>query len=556
MMRAPQLLGVQNLQRPHPFFGNFRQWAQPFFSILLIALVYFYRIDRPLLWDDEAETGVVARNILRTGYPTASDGRNVTLYDNGAELNGNLVFKRIPWIQYYLGALSLLVFGNNTAGLRVLFVFSGILAFFPIYAILRPRLKYPSFLTALTLLSPQIILLQRNARYYPILVLLYSVLVWHLLKKFKNPWSHFLLASLIFVLFFHAHPLAAMCSALSLIAFCLLFRREDLVSYFFAFAVGFASWFIWYEFLGPTLAEPEFAISLISTNFGIWFKMFCDGLWATLVDMDVVDCLPLLIWMALPAILLARSRPVLRSFFREPLFAFVFLNILIQGVACAALFGVESSAKYSMLRYQPHLLVFGLVATFMIIDAVITVKSLSLCVSLFAVGFNFLTISFWTKPLSRHVPASWLFPVYSEIFRPRQNAWDLAISRLENEPKHDSGNDIVMLPLPPWTREIAIFYLGDRYLVRPILHKPAGPCEQALRANMGERASGSLFAQPEWILNFQAASKTIPAGYDLAEVIPSYLTDPVDGSRPELTHHAFPQAEIAGNVRLLRLQKK
>src|SRR5271154_7121569 len=89
---------------PLPSVGNRRQWLQPALALLLVASVYFFKIDRPLLWDDEAETGVVARNILRAGYPTASDGRNVTLYDSGADLNRNLVFKQVPWNQYYLGA--------------------------------------------------------------------------------------------------------------------------------------------------------------------------------------------------------------------------------------------------------------------------------------------------------------------------------------------------------------------------------------------------------------------------------------------------------------------
>jgi hypothetical protein len=556
MTSKSHLSTSQQLHWPYFSVGNHWRWLQPTLALLLIALVYFYRIDRPLLWDDEAETGLVARNILRFGYPTASDGRNVTLYDNGGELNGNLVFKRIPWSQYYLGALSLLLFGNNTPGLRILFAFSGALSFFPIYAILRSRVRYPSFLTALTLLSPQIVLFQRNARYYPILILLYSVLVWHLLRKFKSSRNHFILASLIFVLFFHTHPFAAMCSCLSLIAFCLFFCREDLLSYFFAFAVGFASWLIWYQILGPTIAEADFAISLINTNFSIWFKMYYTGLWATLVDMDVAGCLPLLLWSAVLAALLARRRSALRNLFREPMYAFVFLNILIQAVAGAALFGFESSAKYSMLRYQPHLLVFGLLASFMVLDAAITSKSLYWCACIFAAACNLLTMSFWVKPFFRHVPASWLLPVYSEIFRPRQNAWDLAIARMESESRHVTGPDSVMLSLPPWTREIAIFYLGDRYLIRPVVHKPTEPCEEALRRVMGGQAVHNLFAQPEWILTFQDVSKTVPVGYDLAEVIPSHQTEPVDGSRPELTHHSFAQSAVVSHARLFRLRKK
>ena len=554
MTQQPQAAKLQNPPPPIPCFRPFRPWLRPLIAILLISLVYFYRLDRPLLWDDEAETGVVARNTLRSGYPTASDGRNATLYDNGAELNEYLVFKKIPWTQYYLGAFSLLVFGNTTAGLRILFAFCGVLSFLPIYAILRTRLKYPAFLTTLAMLSPQIVLFQRSARYYPMLILLYAILVWHLLGKFKSSMIHFISASLIFVLLFHTHPLAAMCSGLSLIGFCLFSRRRDLVSYFFAFAAGFASWLIWYRLLGPSLAEADFAFSLINTNFGIWFKMFCTGLLATIIDMDVVGCLPLLLWAVLLAVVFARRRTV-RGVFRDPLYAFVFLNIFVQAVACAALFGFESASRYSMLRYQPHLLVFGLIAAFMALQTVVAGKCACLLVSLFAVAFNLLAFSFWAKPFARRVPFSWALPVYAEIFNPRETVWDLALSRLASESQNAPDPGTVLLAQPPWTREIAIFYLGGQYLIRPILHPPSAPCEQALRRNMGAQALAGLMGQPGWILSFPGSSKSVPAGYDLAGTFPSHQTEPVDGSRPELTHHSFAQSAAVSEARLFHLQK-
>jgi hypothetical protein len=34
----------------------FKTWRQPLFALLLVAVAYFYEIDRPLLWGDEADT--------------------------------------------------------------------------------------------------------------------------------------------------------------------------------------------------------------------------------------------------------------------------------------------------------------------------------------------------------------------------------------------------------------------------------------------------------------------------------------------------------------------
>jgi hypothetical protein len=529
------------------------QCLRPAFALLIIALVYFYRADKPPLWGDEADTGIAARNILRCGYPIVYDGRNVSIFENGSQLNRNLVCKKVPWIQYYLGALSLFIFGNSTLGLRVLFAFGGLLSFFPIYAILKSRLKYPTILTVLTLIAPQVVLFQRNARYYPLIILLYAVLVWHLLREFKSSRNHFILASLIFVLFFHTHPFAAVCSSLSLIAFCLFFRRAVLAPYFFACGIGFASWFIWYRLLGPSLDESALPISLLKTNFSLWFKVFGIGFWATIVDMDAVDCVPILLWTAVLAVLLIRGRNALRELFREQLYAFVFVNILLQTVASAALFGFDDRNHYSLLRYAPHLLVFGLVCAFMVLNSVIASKSLYLFVSMFAVAFNFLTISFWANPLSRGIPASWLVPVYSEIFRPRQNAWDLVVSRFGAELKNASGQDTVVFFLPYWTQEVAIFYLGDRYLIRPML--PSAECVQSLRKTMGVQALNRLFDRPEWIVDFGDYFEGDLTRYDLVDVIPSYQTQPDNGSRPELTRHTFAQSVVEKNVKLFRLRK-
>jgi hypothetical protein len=544
------------LHSPHPHMGNCMQWWRPALALLIIALVYFYRIDQPPLWGDEADTGIEARNILRRGYPVAYDGRNVSIFEDGSQLNGNLVCNKIPWIQYYLGALSLLIFGNNTPGLRVLFAFSGVLSFFPIYAILRSRLKYPAVLTVLTLVAPQVVLFQRNARYYPLLILFYAVLLWHVSGNFKSSRNHFVSASLIFVLLFHTHSFAALCSAFSLIAFCLLFRREVLASYFFACGAGFASWFLWHRLLGPPLAETPLPISLITTHFSLWLGTVWTGLLITIVDMDAVGCFPILLWTGLLAFLLLRSRNALRNLFREQLYAFVFLNILIQAVAGAAFFGCETGNKYSLLRYAPHLLVFGLVCLFMVLNAAIAGRNLCLFASVFAVAFNLLTMSFWAKPLSRRVPASWLLPVYSEIFRPRENAWDPVIARLESESKNAPGRDLSMISLPAWTQEVAIFYLGGRYFIRPLLQKPTAKCVQALHEIMDEQAFDSLSDQPDWILDFLDVLQTVPAGYGLAVVIPSHQTRPDDGNRPELTRHAFPQSAVVSDVRLFRLRKQ
>ena len=134
-----------------PIRGVTMQWLKISAAVAVLAVVYFSRLDRPLLWCDEADTGVFARNVLQSGYPTAYDGRNVRLYEEGSQVSRALVCKKVPWVQFYLGAASLAAFGpilGDTEGLRVLFALLGVLSFFPICAVLKPRVQCPEFVTA------------------------------------------------------------------------------------------------------------------------------------------------------------------------------------------------------------------------------------------------------------------------------------------------------------------------------------------------------------------------------------------------------------------------
>ena len=131
------------------------QWLKISAAVAVVALVYLWRLDRPLLWGDEADTGIFARNVLRSGYPVAYDGRNIRLFAEGSQVSRDLVCKKVPWVSLYLGAASLAVFGDSTAGLRTLFALVGVLSFFPIYAVLRTRVRCPEFVTALRCSRPR-----------------------------------------------------------------------------------------------------------------------------------------------------------------------------------------------------------------------------------------------------------------------------------------------------------------------------------------------------------------------------------------------------------------
>lgn len=525
-------------------------------AFLLVAAACLHGLGRTPLWSDEADTGNEARGILRTGLPTAFDGRNLSLFDDGSQLNRAFLSKKIPWLQYYLGAASLAAFGDSTRGLRTGFALCGLLAFLPLYGLLRRQVRRPALATALILLAPQVILLQRNARYYSLLILLYAALLWLLetepaggAEEAGDPLrSGIRLAALSTVLFllFQTQPFAAACAAGSLLAYGWIWRRARIKGYALASLAGFAPWLLWYLSLGPALAPTGTTLEEAGKYFGGWLWVTGDGLAGTAIDFDMVGCLPLLAGALLVAAACLKRR---RDLLRRPLFGLVAINLAAQTMATAALLGFETAGRFAILRYMPHLLVFSLAALLVMLEELVASAALWGLASLALVGTNLGTLCFWAHPWSRRPPVSWVPPVYGEILHPADTALPDALARLRAA--GDPGRPQVLFVSPAWTQDVAIFYLGDRYVVSPQFGSASAPSiPWAVRA-MGVEAFRRAVGPPDWILDI-GHFFTVPPGYRLVAVFPSRLIRPDEGARPELTRHAFAQDRPVNTVRLFR----
>jgi hypothetical protein len=380
------------------------------------------------------------------------------------------------------------------------------------------------------------------------------VLVWHLSADFKSSRNRCGTAALVFVLLFHTHPFAAACSAWSLLLFCLGFRRSRLAVYGCAAGVGFLSWLAWYELLGPPLSSSAVALTLLRSHFSLWYWTFFSALRAVPLDLDVVGCLPTIAVVVAGVFVFRRNRQALRDLGRDPVVGFVLINLLVQALAAAALLGGETGAQFAILRYMPHLLVFALLGCFIVLDSAIRRPSLYLLACAALVTCNLGALSYWTKPRSRPVPFSWLVPVYSEIFSPPASPWGTLVDRLRRE--RAASAPAVIGVLPAWSQDIAIFYLGDRYLIPPILQPPVDQLVPAIRGAMGEEAFRRLFfSRPEWIVDAGGQLKGAPAGYAVAALIPSRQLRPEEGARPELTRHTFAEPEAVAGIALFRRER-
>lgn len=516
-------------------------------GFLLVAFVYLWHLDTPVMWGDEAGTAVFGRNIIERGVPVGFDGRNLAVFGNCASVSQTLLSKKIPWVQYYIGALSISLFGETTTGARLLFVLIGLCSFFPLYGVLKKQSNYAALATTLVLLSPQVVLFQRNARYYPILIFLFFVLLWTYVHDFKSQKIRLIICCVLSFLFFHTHQLAAFCAMLSLVIFGLVKDRRALKVYLPAFLLGFGSWIMFYFYLKSVPGDTPGNLELLFSHPTQWFYIFLTGIKASILDFDYINAFPLLAWGLLLGFTLSRkNRRHLLEPLGSPVVLLILINLGIQVALNSGLVGFETLDQYSLLRYMPHLIAASLIPLFLMVEKLLShmVKQppAKVCfipfVLIMVVSLNAFTFSYWFSSVVGHIPTfSWWPPVYAEIIEQKPDPFKTLIETLKED--HER-NQQTILAWPPYVNEILNFYVGDKYLIMPNV-LPNSACERAIIQKIGLRNYRRFKQRPKWIVFFFNPLKSTPPGYELIK-IPFFRHSP-DATRPELTRHDFHTAQ-------------
>lgn len=520
-------------------------------ALLVLGAAGFWNLGQPHLWGDEAGTALFARNLLATGRPVAFDGRNLSIFDGGTELNRELLVLKLPWVQYGLGALSIALFGDTARGVRTLFALTGVLTLLPLWALLRRRLPCALPLSVLILVSPQVLLFHRNARYFPVLTLVFAVLAWLVCDGPRSRARGLGLGTLCFVVMFHTHPVAAATCGAATLLFHLLWQRNRLLDAGAACGLGFLSWWLWYLALGPLLVEPPPLLDALTRDFGAWLTLFGTGLVAAVMDLDFINAVPILTWVLALAAALVLAPGALRDAAREPLNRFIAVCLAVHVVAVAAVMRTEARDSFTILRYMPHLIAFAVIPLFSLLSGLARDRRVGLLLCAAALATNLLTLSFWSPTPGRAKAPSWWPPVAAGIAAPRPEAWDAVEAVIRSHAPSPPDDEQTLLVIPPWMKELAIGALGDRFIVVPSL-EPGSPSEPHVRGLLGDAVMDGFLRKPAWVVIFHGQARVDAPGYERIEV-PVHRRRPDDGTRPELTRHTFRQAEPVGMAYVYRL---
>jgi 4-amino-4-deoxy-L-arabinose transferase-like glycosyltransferase len=195
---------------------------------LLVAAVYplFAHLGQQGLWEDEGDTAVFARAIVRTGLPLAWDGRTYSDCDFGQRVvpfRDNFLMVGTPWLSFYATAASFAAFGESRFAARLPSAAAGLATLALLYAlVLRVTGDRRAALAAAVVLlcSAQFLLYAREGRHQALNMLLTLAVLAAFLRLRERPGSPgFAVAS---VLLFHTQILPAVvvlgaCGGLALV---------------------------------------------------------------------------------------------------------------------------------------------------------------------------------------------------------------------------------------------------------------------------------------------------------------------------------------------------
>jgi 4-amino-4-deoxy-L-arabinose transferase-like glycosyltransferase len=174
----------------------------------LAGLLLLANLGNQYLWQDEAQTALLARTILSAGVPLGYDGRNHFSQELGVEYGEDGIWKWHTWLSFYLVAGSFALLGPGTFAARLPFALCGVACVLLTYATARSfwRDRHAATAAALLLaLCVPFLVLSRQCRYYSLTAFLCLAALWAYRRlapgERRAPWILFAAATLLF----HTH---------------------------------------------------------------------------------------------------------------------------------------------------------------------------------------------------------------------------------------------------------------------------------------------------------------------------------------------------------------
>ncbi|MBN2753698.1 MAG: glycosyltransferase family 39 protein [Candidatus Goldbacteria bacterium] len=212
--------------------------------ILTASVLLFTGLGTRALWQDEAQTPLIAKTVIDRGLPYGTDGLNYFSQDGGIEYGPDYIWKWHPWFQFYYLAAFIKVFGESNFMYRFPFALLGLFSVIVVYFYIRnltKSFKRALFASAFLLFSVFFLLLVRQSRYYSpeILFTLISLFSYALYVR-EGKKMHLVVWTAVMTMLFHTIYLYFYSAMLAFFIHYVIFVRRRDISLFAFFAGVFA----------------------------------------------------------------------------------------------------------------------------------------------------------------------------------------------------------------------------------------------------------------------------------------------------------------------------
>jgi len=194
------------------------------------GFLLFYHLENHLLWGDEAETAVLARNVAHFGLPVTQDGTNYIILHGTIDETRGHVWTWSPWLQEYLAAGSFLLFGPTTWAARAPFAFIGLVSVMGLgWVAWKIFQRHRIALAAMLLLgtSEVFLLHARQCRYYSISVWCEILLLYAVYLLFRGNRRGVWLAGVALVLEYYSNYIIAVANVPALLVLAWMLRKPE-----------------------------------------------------------------------------------------------------------------------------------------------------------------------------------------------------------------------------------------------------------------------------------------------------------------------------------------
>ena len=247
------------------------EWAAALGIAALASWLLLANLGNHFLWQDEAQTALLARSILRFGVPVGFDGTNSYSQELGIEYGPDAVWKWHTWLSFYAVAAAFAWLGADTLPARLPFALCGLAAVVLTWRVGRELWRDPraGLTSALLLaLSVPFLILSRQSRYYALASLLSLFGLWAYARLLagsrRAPFALFAAATLLF----HTHYLYAATLLLAVGLHAALLARKRLrpvVWVAVATTAAALPWMLWMATLRPGAAKVSLLLELADT---------------------------------------------------------------------------------------------------------------------------------------------------------------------------------------------------------------------------------------------------------------------------------------------------